>query len=64
MNWPVTHAIFGVVLIIGALMWATAIIARPKLRPRDLFEVIGLSIIIVIVSIVIASAAGLIASGA
>lgn len=64
MNWPVTHATFGVVLIVGALMWATAIIARPKLRPRDLFEVIGLSSIIIIVSIVIASAAGLIFSGA
>lgn len=64
MNWPVTHATFGVVFIIGALMWTTAIIARPKLRPRDLFEVIGLSSIIVIVSIVIASAAGLIFAGA
>lgn len=64
MNWPVTHATFGVALIVGALMWATAIIARPKLRPRDLFEVIGLSSIIVIFSIVIASATGLIFSGA
>lgn len=55
MNWAAAHATFGVTLIVGALMWLTAIIARPRLRPRDLFEVIGLTI----VSIVTGSAAEL-----
>ena len=59
MNWAVAHATFGITLIVGALMWLTAIIARPRLRPRDLFEVIGLTSIIAIVSIVTGSAAGL-----
>lgn len=57
MNWSAAHATFGVTLIVGALMWLTAIIARPRLRPRDLFEVIGLTSIIV--STVTGSAAGL-----
>lgn len=60
MNWATAHAGFGVALILGALIWLTLIIARRSARPYDLFDVLGISAIIVIVAIVIGSATGLI----
>lgn len=60
MNWATAHAGFGVALIIGALIWLVYIIAKPSARPYDLFDVLGVSAIIVIVAIVVGSATGLI----
>lgn len=60
MNWATAHAGFGVALILGALIWLVYIIAKPSTRPHDMFDVLGISSIIVIVAVVIGSATGLI----